>query len=265
MSLNYQKKSSGGHGGHGGHGDSQWTSYSDLFMGLCVVFLLLYVTASLRTGTTGLQQQIEKEKMVQEVHDLRNQLKAYNSLKKDYLETEATNEDQAMYKQLMDKLSLLKEEAKTEKDKLRQQALENEMKETALNKYQQMVRNVVNANMVSKSRIKKRDNIIETQDQEILAQDKKISNLNVEVDQNQKKIAAAESELENRMAKLKGLLAQNTITKKTYEKKVTALKQESEQKLTELEKSRVPQKIDWHKPRSSSRKRQSNWIKLNLS
>ena len=81
MSLHY-KRNSGAHG----HGDSQWTSYSDLFMGLSVVFLLLYVTASLRTGTTGLQQSVEKAKMVEEMHDLKNQLKAYNSIKKEYLE-----------------------------------------------------------------------------------------------------------------------------------------------------------------------------------
>ena len=56
---------------------------------------------------------------------------------------------------------------KEEKIKLREQAHENEKKEQALNKYQQMIRNIINSNMIAKSRIKNRDTMISNQDVEI--------------------------------------------------------------------------------------------------
>ena len=108
--------------------ESQWTSYSDLFLGLSVVFLLLYITASLRTGTTGLQNQVEKERLSMQVQDLQNQLKAYNTIRQDTIK-ESSEQDQKVYENLLSKLDLLKEEAKDEKDKLRQQALENKRKQ----------------------------------------------------------------------------------------------------------------------------------------
>ncbi len=58
MSFNYDKNKA-----QSSHQDSFWTSYSDLFLGLSTIFLLLYVTASLRTGTEGLRNQIENQKL----------------------------------------------------------------------------------------------------------------------------------------------------------------------------------------------------------
>ena len=110
MSFNYQK-----HKDQQNH-DSQWTSYSDLFMGLSFVFLLLYVTASLRTGTNGIQQQLQIRKVTLENEDLKNQLKVYNSLNKDYLETDATQDEAKQYEDLMAKLDLLQDQAKNEKE-----------------------------------------------------------------------------------------------------------------------------------------------------
>ena len=123
MSFNYNKNKN--------HEDSGsfWTSYSDLFLGMSVVFLLLYVTASLRQGTSGIQQQIQNQKLTMQVQDLKNQLKMYDSVKKDYLKNEAKPEDEKLYNELMDKLTLLKDEAKGEKEKLNQAAQENEQKE----------------------------------------------------------------------------------------------------------------------------------------
>ncbi len=138
----------------------QWASYSDLFMVLSVVFLLLYVVASLRTGTHTLQQQIQNQQLAEKAQDLENQIKAYNNLKEDYLEKSASQREQEVYGQLMDKLSLLQEENKEEASTLRAKALENEKKEMALNKYQQLIRNIINSNVLSKSKIKRRDRTI---------------------------------------------------------------------------------------------------------
>ena len=118
---------------HGKHdGDSMWTSYSDLFLGLSIIFLLLFVSASLKQGTDGVKQNIEYKILKKENEDLQQQIKAYETLKQDYLQKQASNEETDNYKELMDKLALLQDEAKDEKTKLRVQANENEKKEKAL-------------------------------------------------------------------------------------------------------------------------------------
>lgn len=216
MSFQYnQRKGSDDHG-------SQWTSYSDLFMGLSVVFLLLYVTSSLRSGTTGLQQQIEKERLTQQVQDLQNQLKVYDAIKKEQLNQ--TPEEEKVYSALIDKLDLLKEDAKTEKDKLRQAALENEQKETALNQYQQLVRNMINANMIAKTRIRKRDDIIVANKKEITELSSSVQEKEQQISENERKIALANQQLSEKMEQLKYSYRNQKLTKKAFESKVAELK-----------------------------------------
>lgn len=235
MGFNYQK-----HKNEDQHGN-QWTSYSDLFMGLSFVFLLLYVTSTLRTGASGLHQQIQFQKISMENEDLKNQLKVYNSLKKDYLETQASAEEEVMYKDLMGKLDLLQEEAKTEKEKLQAAAQDNAKKEMALNKYQQMIRNIMNANVLAKSRIKKRNDIIEEQDQEISDQEAKIGGLEKTIGDKKRQIAQSESQikemnenLEKRMKQLKWAYKNQQLTQKKFEKAMSETKQEYSQKLSGL-------------------------------
>lgn len=45
---------------------SFWASYSDLFMVLSLVFLLLYVVSGLRSGTYSVQKNIEYERIKKE-------------------------------------------------------------------------------------------------------------------------------------------------------------------------------------------------------
>src|SRR5262245_1846993 len=103
-----------------------WTSYSDLFLGLSVIFLLLYVTASLRQGTDGVRQALENKQLAKQNADLKEQLKVYNSLKNHYMEDQASNDEQQTYEMLMKQLDLLQDQASDEKDKLQAQAKENE-------------------------------------------------------------------------------------------------------------------------------------------
>jgi outer membrane protein OmpA-like peptidoglycan-associated protein len=235
MAFNYEK-----HKNHA-NGESFWTSYSDLFLGLSSIFLLLYVTTSLRTGTDGLKAQVENQKLSMQVQDLQNQLKMYDSVKKDYLQSQASKDEVQEYTELMDKLTLLQEEAKDEKTRLSQQALENEAKEKALNKYQQMVRNVINANKLAKTKITKRDDIIDEQDTEIESQDQEISQLEKDISQKknliaegERKIEQANQQLAERMQDLKKAFKQNKITQKIYENRLAKLKDEAESKVDQL-------------------------------
>ena len=81
MSLNYDdlKKK------HESEG-SQWTSYSDLFMVLSFVFLLLYVVASLRSGTVSITAQVKVQATQEEIEELREQLKVFNEIKENFFE-----------------------------------------------------------------------------------------------------------------------------------------------------------------------------------
>jgi hypothetical protein len=213
-------------------GDS-WGSYSDLFMVLSFVFLMMYVVANLRSGTNSIAQRLEKQKIAKENADLKAQMKAYNTLKEQALKDESEQEQQ-VYQQLMDKLSLLQEEAKSEKDKLRRQARENEQKETALNQYQQIVRNIINANLLAKHKLKVREEII----------DKKnvvIGNLNEDIEQKKGELARNTAEIEKintdlaqNIAKLEKAQHTSKITREKAYREIALLKKKSHEQIEKL-------------------------------
>ena len=161
MSFQYKKS------GDGSSGESFWTSNSDLFLGLSSIFLLLYVVASLRSGADGVNNANENKKLKTQIQDLQNQLATYESVKEQFIQNQASKTETDEYNELMDKLTLLQQEAKGEKDELRKQAGENEQKEQALNKYQKLVRNIINANSFAKTKITNRNEVIVEKDQVI--------------------------------------------------------------------------------------------------
>lgn len=221
---------------------THWSSYSDLFMVLSLVFLLLYVTSSLRNGTSTLQQGMENKALKQEVADLKEQLRFYNVLKDDYLETGASQREQKQYQELMDKLSLLKDEANEEKMELQKKAQENAKKAQALNKYQQMIRNIINTNLVAQNRIRRREMIIEKK-QEVISE--KMNQINVlkkdvaakqaDIRKRERKIASIEKSLSNNIKQLKRSLKRNKISKKKYRRRMAELRKKSKRSIASLE------------------------------
>lgn len=199
MSFNYDKLKKKHESGE------QWASYSDLFMVLSVVFLLLYVVASLRTGTHTLSQQIQKRDMANKVQDLEQQIKVYNTLKEDYLEKQAQEKEQKVYENLMSKLELLQEKNGREAEELRRKANENEKKKEALNQYQQIVRNIINANVLAKARIKRRDSVITTQKDTIVKKDETIKDNVRTIALKDRTIASKEKEIQEREAQISEL------------------------------------------------------------
>ncbi len=248
MSFDYQKlkqkKSE--------EGGSLWTSYSDLFMVLSVVFLLLYVVASLRSGTFSVQKQMEFMKMSNEAEDLKRQIQAYNALKQDYLEKEASESEAQMYEELMSKLTLLQDEAKEEKRQLEAQAQDNADKAQALNQYQQMVRNIINTNMLAKKRIKtrdqlivKRDDTIKIMDNTIVEQTKdinekaqQISAKNQQITEQNNEISRKQAMLEEKKREVAHLASEIQSKEQTIasnQGKINALNSNLNQKIKELE------------------------------
>lgn len=221
--------------------DSFWTSYSDLFLGLSTIFLLLYVTASLRSGTDAIKGQVENQKLSMQVDELQSQLKMYENVKNEYLQNQAPKDEVQEYNELMDKLTLLQEDAKSEKESLLQKALENDQKVKALNKYQQMVRNVLNSNKMAKTKIVNRDDVIADQDTEIETQESQIGELKQDIQtkknliaQTEQKIANTEAALQKRIQELRGAYKANRMSKALFEKKAAAIRAESNAKIDQL-------------------------------
>ncbi|WP_413582168.1 microtubule-binding protein [Bdellovibrio sp. HCB288] len=162
-------------------------------------------------------------------------------MKNDYLANQASKDEAQEYQELMDKLTLLQEDAKSEKDKLVQQALENDKKAKALNKYQQMVRNVMNANKMAKSKIINRDDLIKDQDVEIADQEVEIKDLNQDIQhkqqliaQGEKQIADTEQALQRRMNELRYAYKQNKLNKSKFEQQMAAAKADANSKINGL-------------------------------
>lgn len=232
MGLAYRKKQNHGEGGY------EWGSYTDLFANLSLIFLTFFAVSNLRMGASVMEQMQTNQHLTQKVEDLQQQIKVYNALKDEYLQKEASQAEQETYTELMDKLNLLQDEAKTEKESLRQQALENEKKEKALNKYQQVIRNIINANMVANSRIKHRDDIIEENKEEIKDLETTVSQKRAELNKKEKQIATYQKNLDEKMQELQESYKSQEITKKSFEKQAAKLKEESRNQLKSLEKQK---------------------------
>lgn len=221
MSFQYRK-----HNQHDSN-DSFWTSYSDLFLGLSAIFLLLYVVSSLRTGADSIRSQIQTQQLSQQVQDLQNQLQFYEKAKQEYMAENASKTEVDEYQELMDKLTLLQEEAKSENEKLRQAMVENSQKEKALNKYQQMVRNVINASKFEKIKVENRNQVITEKNETIADQTQQISELQQDIQQtqgqlaqNQQEIKKAQKALENRKAQLQKALKDKQLSQAAYQQKL---------------------------------------------
>ncbi|HXH30805.1 MAG TPA: hypothetical protein VNJ01_08320 [Bacteriovoracaceae bacterium] len=213
--------------------NDSWGSYSDLFMVLCFVFLMMYVVSSLRSGTNSIQKHLEQQKMNRENDDLRAQIKAYDTLKDAALQDESQDE-QKVYKELMDKLSLLQDEAKEEKNKLRRQAQDNEQKEKALNKYQQVIRNIIDANVLAKSKLKVREEIIDKKNVVIVDLNEEIEEKKQEIAENNTQINKINKELSKNITNLMKAQKSSKISKQKATAQINALKQQSMKKITQL-------------------------------
>ena len=246
MSFHYNRR------GESGHNESFWTSNSDLFLGLSSIFLILYVVASLRSGTDGVKAATENKNLKVQIQDLQNQLKTYESVKEQYIQNQASKDEKDEYTELMDKLTLLQQEAKSEKDNLTKKALENAKKEQALNKYQQMVRNIINANSFAKTKVANRNEVIEEKEQvideknvEITSKNQKIAVLNKNIVEKETQIKNKEAQIDQindqlsqKLKELKSSYKHAKMTQKAYQARMQKLKQEAEARLTQIEQEK---------------------------
>ena len=262
MNLNYEKiKSKFEQGGH------QWTSYSDLFLVLSVTFLLLFVVANLRNSTSSIMQGQALSAAKQDAEALRKQLKAYEVLKDDYLQKGATQDEVQVYNDLIGKLSLLEGEAKEKSDELSKQSKELKEKQNALNHYQQLVQNIVNANLISSGKIKNRNAIIQGQDKELESLDQTVKTKQGEIERNNQLIAQAQQELVAKAQRLKDAQRTNAKNRAKYEQEFAALEAQNTQKISALKAAndQTYRELDNTKSQLDAKNREAEQLVATLS
>lgn len=214
---------------------SYWASSSDLFMVLSLVFLLLYVVAGLKSSTYSIQKNAEYKRVMELNADLKEQLKVYNTVQEDYLKEEASNEEVKVYENLMSKLDLLQEEADQEKKDLRKKANELQKKEQALNKYQQLVRNIINSNMMAKTTITRRDKQIKKVKSDFSELEIKFKDVAEKMKEVASDLKANERKLAIQNRKNEELLADMELKKQQYEQELEAKKENYEKQVAEIQ------------------------------
>ncbi len=220
----------------------QWTSYSDLFLVLSVTFLLLYVVANLRGGAAAVVAQEQLRVSSARMSELEKQVKAYEVLKDDYIDKGASQDEVAMYRDLEEKLALLENDAQNEYEDAQAKAREAKLKFNGLNKYQALIKNIVNANLVSSAKSKRQLTMLDDRDGRIEEKDVKIDTLDAEtkvqektIEANKKRIAQIRESLAERERSLKNVKNLSAKQRRDLEAKIRQEREEAGGKIAQLE------------------------------
>jgi len=230
MSLNYEKlkkkqESSG----------DFWTSYSDLATVISVLFLLLYAVAILRNQSVSVSERISAKRAQQEIETLQEQINAYEILKQEYLENGASQRERKMYEELLGQMQLMESQAREEKEQAQRTVAASTEKEKGLNKYQAMIKNIITANMIAQSTIKKRDNIIIEKTKSVDELSKIASDREDQIAQNNREITNIQKKLEESISEVKNAYRSKARSKKKLREEIARLQAESTQKVQALQ------------------------------
>ena len=203
-----------------------WATYSDLFMVFSVVFLLLYTVSSLRTSTQNLLNLEQVRQIQAENEDLKQQLKVYEVQKDHYLQTKASQKEQQNYDELIQHLSLLQNNIQNENQQLKLQAKKNAQKKQSLNKYQKMIQNIINANMVKAHAIKERNRRVANIKQQKNKINKKHMQLAMALAESEKDLDSIKTKLAHEQKKLLNEKKQKSFMVKKFEATRLAYKEQ---------------------------------------
>ncbi|MEK6554256.1 MAG: microtubule-binding protein [Bdellovibrionota bacterium] len=188
-----------------------------------------------------MQNGAKLQEIVKENEELKNQVRVYESMRKEYLEQDATKDESQMYNDLMGQLDLLQDTTKKERLELQQAASDNAKKEKALNKYQQLIKSVIDTNLLAKSKIKKRETVISEQDEEIVDQNQEIANLNSDIEQKKIELQSGQQKMQNiqavlnkKAADLKKAFQSQKMSEQKYKLQQAKLKQDADRQLASL-------------------------------
>ncbi len=170
-------------------------SYSDLFMVMSFVFLLMYVVSSINTGVTVIQ---ERQRSQNERKKLETTVAKYERK----LETELTEEQKKEYDQLKAGILKMREDAKEAREYQEKMAELAREKEKELDVYQESIKTMMIDSIKVSERVKQKEDIINKIKDEaastIKTQDRAIASLKDEVESKQKVLEERTAEVETR-------------------------------------------------------------------
>ena len=234
MSLNYDhiaKKSN--------EENNFWTSNAELATVLSILFLFLYAISILRTTTMSVQQaQMTQEKLA-EMEQLKEQIHTYEILKEGYIKKGATPKEREFYEKVMSQMKLLEDTAKSEKEAAMAKMEENAEKERGLSQYQQVIKNIINANVIAQSKLKKKEKIIAEKAQDIRELSSLVKNKEKELSSNNAQIFAIQNKLEKSINEIKYAYRSKERSKKKAEEEIAKLRDESNTQVGALQRQNV--------------------------
>ena len=204
-------------------------------MMLSIVFLLMYVASSLRAGSAGFQQQQENKKLRQKAAGLEQQIKVYNTLKDEALKKQTERGGAASLHEADGQAHAPQGGRARREARPSAKAKENEDKEFALNQYQQLVKNIISANILAKTQIQHRDQLIVTKDATIEEKKQKIAEMEEIVAQNEP--ADQNHQLAARRRRSRPCARSRAAPSRpnSHGRKITAMRNESEAQVQALE------------------------------
>lgn len=225
-------------------GANHWTSFSDLFLVLTVVFLLLFVVANLKSGSATLLKNAEIIHAKAEIKELKKELARYENL----VQNGASIEQIKRSREVISRLSLLEDKTDQERVAALNQAKLAEEKIKKLNQYQQIVKDLSDFNLVSAKAINNKDKVISQKEKTIFQKEKVISQkelekekLNGQVLQGQREatktnrtIASLKVELDNMAEQQKKWMNKNQAISMEYKQQVVKLNSENIKKIENL-------------------------------
>jgi hypothetical protein len=220
-------------------------SYSDLFMVLSFVFLLLYVISTLNSGVALIQ---EKHKSQSEQQKLRETVAKYERT----LENELTEEQKKEFEELNRGLDRLKAEAQEAREYQKKMVEIAETKERELEEYRETVKTMFIGQVKSAQALKKKEELLERTKSESEAklreQNRTIASLQEDLSSKAQAIAAKEQEVAKRRLEVEKIQQQvSELTGKqklaqAQEQHLKVLQQTLSSKENELTKALASQK-----------------------
>jgi chromosome segregation ATPase len=222
---------------------SHWTSYSDLFMALSFLFLLLYVVASFRTGTVTHSAKLKLVDMEDQQRQLQQQIRIYERVSNNYVEEDATPEEKQLYEKVINRLDLLKSDAESKQRRMQAELERQRQREQQLNEYQKTVKNLINANLNASRDVKERERKLAQRARELVQMEANLQERQRELQQKEEvltttkgQLQASRQEVEESQQKIRETNQKIRETAEKYESRIAQITEENRQQLEKLQK-----------------------------
>jgi hypothetical protein len=187
----------------------------------------------------SVSQQTQLQAAKEKAEAMEKQIKAYDVLKEDYVKNGASQDEIKVYRDLMDHMDLLASDSRKERDEANQKAKDANEKAKSLNYYQQMVKNIISANLVAGGKVKNRDMMIGEKDNDITGLESTVQTQEGTISKNNEKINNIETNLQKQIAETKYAYRSKKNSQAKMDAAIAKLESDSQQKVSALQQQNV--------------------------